>query len=605
VVYVPWEGGSRGRWCRGRLEWFSPEAYGYGGPRIPAVIHNHVDDLREAEEREKTVEPLQPTVIYESSTSLPGNNSLDVSRANVGFIAGDRENFSDETAALLRGRLSAAALVIAVVLGAAFLGNLVAGITTLWWLRALVLLITAGSALLIQARPSLLLSQLRILELVVFGSVVVQLSLMLVTRLTEFAEQNDAASLAAVYQQYLMAWCILIFVYGALMPNTWKRGAAVMVLTAAIPYLLVAIYGWLSPQMETLLSSNKALSPLPMPVVAALVATFAAHVINSARREAFKARQFGQYRLMEKLGAGGMGEVYKAEHVLLKRPCAIKLIKPSSAVDATAMARFEKEVKTTARLTHWNTVEIYDYGRTDDGTFYYVMELLPGMSFEDIVERHGPLPPGRVIHLLRQICGALQEAHTVGLIHRDIKPANIFASQRGGVFDVAKLLDFGLVKERNDRPDAGARYGSFSGTPLYMSPEQASAYEDVDGRADIYSLGAVAYYLLTAQTPFTSRNVLELLAAHRNEEVAPPSKLNPAISTHLEQVILRCMAKNPADRFQDADELRKALEECPESNTWGPDTAAAWWGNTERKLVPQIDSSVRVDATTDYTTGEA
>lgn len=534
------------------------------------------------------MDSAQPTVIFDSSASSPRQNSLDVSRAHVGFVAGDRPHFSDETAALLRSRLSAAALVIAVVMGAAFLGNLVQGVTTLWWLRGLVLLVLIGAAVRLHARRPLTLSQLRMLELIVFGAVTFQLSLMLITRIAEFAAQHDAVSAVAMRHQMLMAWCVLIFIYGTLMPNTWKRGAAVMVSLAIIPYVLLALQSWTSPTVAALLQADRASSPLPLPIVAALVATFATHVITAARREAFKARQFGQYRLLERLGAGGMGEVFKAEHVLLKRPCAIKLIKAATEVDAAAVARFEKEVKATARLTHWNTVEIYDYGRTDDGTFYYVMELLPGMSLEDLIERHGPQPPARVIYLLRQICGALQEAHAIGLIHRDIKPANIFVSQRGGVFDVAKLLDFGLVKEGREQPEPGAKYGSFSGTPLYMSPEQASAYEDVDGRADIYSMGALAYFLLTGQPPFNSRNVLELLAAHRNTEVAPPSQLNPAVPPDLERVIMKCMAKRPADRFQEARELGKALDACQAASEWGPEPAAEWWqAIPERPAAPR------------------
>lgn len=551
------------------------------------------------------MEPMQPTVVFDSSVSVPGRNSLDVSRANVGFVGGDRPQFSDETAALVRGRLSAAALVIAVVLAAAFIGNLVSGITNLWWFRGLILLITAGSAVLLRFRPSLSLPSLRKLELLIFGSVVVQLSLMLVTRLAEFAVKNDAVSLAAVRQQFLLAWCILIFIYGTLMPNTWKRGAATMIPAAVLPYLLIAIQRWWSPEVAALLDADKASSPLPFPLVAALVAIFAAHVINSARREAFKARQFGQYRLMEKLGAGGMGEVYKAEHVLLKRPCAIKLIKAESETDAASISRFEKEVKTTAKLTHWNTIEIYDYGRTDDGTFYYVMELLPGKSLEELVENYGSLPPERVVYLLRQICGALQEAHSVGLIHRDIKPANIFASQRGGVYDVAKLLDFGLVKESNEKPDSGSKYGSFSGTPLYMSPEQASAYEDVDGRADIYSLGAVAYYLLTGQTPFTSKNILELLAAHRSSEIDPPSRLAPVIPVDLDSIILKCMAKKASDRFQDADELRKALDQCGVAHRWGAEQAASWWQSNHEQSVKKAEAKPLVDATVDFDGGDS
>lgn len=374
-----------------------------------------------------------------------------------------------------------------------------------------------------------------------------------------------------------------------------------MIPAAILPYLLIAMQGWFAPAVASGLNADQASSPLPLPVVAALVATFAAHVINAARREAFKARQFGQYRLMERLGAGGMGEVYKAEHVLLKRPCAIKLIKAANEADASAIARFEKEVKTTAKLTHWNTVEIFDYGRTDDGTFYYVMELLPGMSLEDMVERHGQLPPERVVYLLRQICGALQEAHSVGLIHRDIKPANIFASQRGGVYDVAKLLDFGLVKEASEKPEgAEANFGSFSGTPLYMSPEQASAYEDVDGRADIYSLGAVGYYLLTGQPPFSSKNVMELLAAHRTLEVVPPSRLDVSIPGDLDQVIVKCMAKKPSDRFQSAEELRQALDRCGVASGWGEVQAATWWKEISQQPTEAPVAKAPVAATADY-----
>jgi serine/threonine-protein kinase len=336
--------------------------------------------------------------------------------------------------------------------------------------------------------------------------------------------------------------------------------------------------------------------------VAALVGVYGTHIINSARREAFKARQFGQYRLLDRLGSGGMGEVYRAEHVLLKRPCAMKLIKPGDDADAAAIARFEIEVTATSKLTHWNTVEIYDYGHTEDGTFYYVMELLPGLSLEDLVARHGPLPPGRVVHLLRQVCGALQEAHDVGLIHRDIKPANIFAAQRGGVFDVAKLLDFGLVKERTSRRtgESAAGFGSFSGTPLYMAPEQASAYEDVDGRADIYALGAVAYFLLTGKPPFAGTNVVQLLAAHASTEVAPPSKVNAEVPEDLERVVLRCLEKRADDRFPNATGLGQALAACECAANWTDETAATWW-RTNQRSTEQTDSreSSPIDVTVD------
>ena len=509
----------------------------------------HRFPITDASRRTIELDSMQPTVIFDSTASVPGQSSLDTSRAAVGFVAGNRPHFSDETAALLRSRLSAAAFVIAAVMAAAFIGNLISGMMSLWWLRSLVLLIITSAGLVLRSRAALSLSQLRSMELIVFGSAMFQLSLMMMTRVAQFAAIDDATSLVSAYQQFLNAWSILIFIYATLMPNSWLRAISIMIPAAIMPYVLLAIQTYFLPNVSELLRVNKATTPLPMPFVAALVATFASHIITAARREAFKARQLGQYRLIEKLGAGGMGEVYKAEHVLLKRPCAIKLIKSSSEANIAAIARFEKEVKTTAKLTHWNTVEIYDYGRTDDGTFYYVMELLPGMSLEELVERHGPLPAERVIHLLRQICGALQEAHSIGLIHRDIKPANIFVSQRGGVFDVAKLLDFGLVKERDEKPDAGTKYGAFSGTPLFMAPEQASSYDEVDGRADLYSLGAVTYYLLTGQPPFTGKNVMELLVAHRNAEVIPPSVHKAGIPVDLEQIVMTCMAKQPGETF--------------------------------------------------------
>ncbi len=520
---------------------------------------------------------MEPTIAHHStSSSHPDDGSIDVSKANVGFVAGDRPKFADETTKLLRSRLAAAAVVLLVVFAAAFVGSLVSGIVTLLWLRAVILGILLACLLTLRSSRHLSLAHLRTMEVVVFGLVLGQVSLMIAARIAGFAARDDATSVVALQYLYLGAWCLLLLIYGIFVPNTWKRAAAVMLPVSLLPYVVMAIQRWSLPELAALLEENNASSPVPLPVVAALVGIYGTHVINSARREAFKARQFGQYRLLERLGSGGMGEVFKAEHVLLKRPCAMKLIKPSSETDATAIAHFEKEVKATAKLTHWNTVEIYDYGRTEDGTFYYVMELLPGMSLEELVDEYGPLPPERVVHLVRQVCGALQEAHSVGLIHRDIKTANIFSANRGGVFDVAKLLDFGLVKEQT-KGNMEARHGSFSGTPLYMSPEQAAAYEDVDGRADLYSLGAVAYHLLVGQPPFTGKNVIELLAAHANSEVTAPSQINTGVPSDLGDIVLRCLAKNPNDRFPDATSLEQALAGCSCANQWSEARSHEWW----------------------------
>lgn len=549
---------------------------------------------------------IQPTIVHESSSPVPNatEGSIDVSRANVGVVAGGRPKFNDETADLLRRRLTAAALAMTVVLGVAFLGNLVNGVFALWWLRAVVLAALLGCTLALRSDRRFSLRRLRGLELVVFGVVIAQVTAMMMARLAGFAAEQDATSVIATKNLYLGSWCVVITIYGIFMPNSWWRGAVVMVSIALVPYLAIAVQRWWLPDLATLLDADRANAPIPLPLVAAVVAIYGTHIINSARREAFKARQLGQYRLMERLGGGGMGVVYKAEHVLLKRPCAIKLIKPESEADATAIAHFEKEVKITAKLTHWNTVEIYDYGHTDDGTFYYVMELLPGMSLEELVCDHGPLPPERVVHLLRQVCGALQEAHDVGLIHRDIKPANIFAAHRGGVHDVAKLLDFGLVKDVVDRPESRgsvSRQGSFSGTPLYMSPEQASAYDEVDGRADLYSLGAVAYHLLTGEPPFSGDSIVELLTAHARSEVAPPSTLNSDVPKDLDEVVLKCLTKDSKERFAEAAALERALAGCVCADQWTTERAAKWWKSREPAPVREASAPTEVaDATMDY-----
>ena len=310
--------------------------------------------------------------------------------------------------------------------------------------------------------------------------------------------------------------------------------------------------------------------------------TFWTHLIKGLRRQAFAARQLGQYRLIGRLGAGGMGEVYLAEHRMLKRLCAIKFIQPEQAGDPQVLARFEREVRMTARLSHWNTVEIFDYGRTEDGTLFYVMEYLPGLNLEDLLERHGPLPAERVIHLLRQACQGLQEAHAGGLVHRDIKPANVFAAHRGGQYDVVKLLDFGLVKPVAEIASARlTQEGAISGTPLYMSPEQARGLGDVDARSDIYSLGALAYTLLCGRPPFERTSPLDLIIAHVHDEVVPPSQLQAGVPADLERIVLRCLAKRREDRFQDAHSLEQALAECAAADQWTQAQAARWWQETE------------------------
>jgi len=320
--------------------------------------------------------------------------------------------------------------------------------------------------------------------------------------------------------------------------------------------------------------------PLKM-VFSVVTAVVGVRTIGSLRREAFVARQLGQYHLREKLGSGGMGDVYLAEHQMMKRPCAIKLIRPERAGDPRVLARFEREVRATAKLSHWNSIDIYDYGRTEDGTFYYVMEFLPGHNFGELVELCGPVPAARIVYLMRQICEALAEAHGQGLVHRDIKPANMFCAYRGGLYDVAKLLDFGLAKPLLSSTEAEdpnlTQEGSITGSPLYMSPEQAAGVDEVDGRSDIYSLGAVMYFLATGKPPFDYPNPLRVLAAHAGETPNSPDGSNPKIPGELSAVILRCLEKEPRDRFPNATALDAALSQIPLKVLWTHAQAAEWW----------------------------
>jgi serine/threonine-protein kinase len=311
-------------------------------------------------------------------------------------------------------------------------------------------------------------------------------------------------------------------------------------------------------------------------VAAVAVATVASTVIYGLHERAREARQLGQYRLEERIGQGGMGEVYRARHAMLRRPTAVKLL--SGDGSEQQLRRFEKEVQLTARLTHPNTISIFDYGRTPDGVFYYAMELLEGLTLEQLVERYGPQPASRVIHFLLQVCGALKEAHGVGLIHRDIKPANIYLCRRGDVPDVIKVLDFGLVRElKSDRDPTRSNLHSIVGTPLYLAPEAIVTPDQVDARADIYGLGCVAYFLVTGTTPFSGHNIVELCAHHLHTAPVPPSTRHP-VPADLERVILTCLAKDPAERLQSAQALARALEHCRDARVWTEADAEAWWG---------------------------
>ena len=316
-------------------------------------------------------------------------------------------------------------------------------------------------------------------------------------------------------------------------------------------------------------------------IAAVALAVVASRVIFGLRAAVDQVRRLGQYTLEGKLGEGGMGVVYRASHAMLRRPTAIKILRPEMAGEDT-LRRFEREVQLTASLSHPSTVAIFDYGRTPQGVFYYAMEYLDGLNLEQLVRQDGPQPPARVVHILRQVCGALAEAHDVGLIHRDVKPANIILSERGGMPDVAKVVDFGLVKsfETGGSPlDVEVTSANvLVGTPLYMSPEAIGGDAALDGRSDLYALAAVGYFLLTGTPVFSAKSLVEVFAHHLHTRPDPPSvRTGDQIPEDLERLILRCLAKRPEERYDDARALQHALDLCAERSPWDGDLALQWW----------------------------
>jgi serine/threonine-protein kinase len=507
-------------------------------------------------------------------------------RRRVALVEGSTPHMSSETRSLLRSRLRMVALLLGIGFAAFALWLLAQRMMQGAWTLpagyyAAHIVVTAVLALLawkLCAKCDLSLTALRIAEALVFGAPALYFLALDYERITLSAAAERYPHVAAVTS----GWMLLIFCYSLFIPNTWRRAAVVIGLFAAAPIAVNLFAYYRNPAFAELVSAypygivtEQALKML----IAGMTGIVGVHTIGALRREAFVARQLGQYRLKKLLGSGGMGEVYLAEHQMMKRPCAVKVIRPEKAGDPQVLARFEREVRATAKLSHWNTIDIYDYGRTPDGTFYYVMEFLPGHNVGEIVNKGGPLPAARILYLMRQICDALAEAHNHGLVHRDIKPQNLYVAYRGGMHDVAKVLDFGLAKPLHDAKHAGlTQEGSITGSPLFMSPEQASS-EEVDARSDVYSLGAVMYFMATGKAPFAYENPMKVMIAHATEDPEPPRYLNADVPPELEEIILRAMEKRPADRFQSMAELRDALDHVAPEGEWNPRIAADWWSH--------------------------
>jgi hypothetical protein len=381
-----------------------------------------------------------------------------------------------------------------------------------------------------------------------------------------------------------LSWiCVVVLLFPMIVPNTPRKTLIASLIAASMdPVGLVVAHlrGLDIPSLTALVWNY-----LPN-YVCALIAVIPSKIMVRLGRHVQRARELGSYRLVTLIGRGGMGEVWHATHRMLARPAAIKLIKPeilgASSENATAaiVRRFQREAEAASRLQSPHTIRLYDFGQTRAGVFYFAMELLEGLDLETLVRRFGPLPPERVVYLLRQACHSLGEAHEVGLVHRDVKPANIYTCRLGREYDFVKVLDFGLVKYDQDESilDTIKSAELTTGTPAYMAPEMASGADPVDRRADLYALGCVGYWLLTGQMVFDADSPLKMLIQHIQALPVPPSiRTGRTVPLDLERVIMRCLEKDPTRRPQSADELLAELDRVAVDPAWTQARARGWW----------------------------
>ncbi|HEX5033175.1 MAG TPA: serine/threonine-protein kinase [bacterium] len=381
----------------------------------------------------------------------------------------------------------------------------------------------------------------------------------------------------------VFAYSILLFAHAAFVPSrVWLQAAVGIGVTLAYPLGLILAHDRL-PEVRELWAiqggtgafQNFVVTSFLDVLLLAAISVVVTKTLYHFRSRLNEAQALGNYILKGELGRGGMGKVYEATHAFLKRPTAVKVLTPRQQDPKEALARFKEEVTLCCQLTHPNTITIFDFGESQNRTFYYAMELLQGMDLQRMVERFGPLPPARCAHFLRQVCGSLAEAHAHGIVHRDIKPSNIFITQRGEIPDFVKVLDFGLAREyRGSRESFD---GVFAGTPRYTAPECVMGVAQLDGRVDIYMLGSLGYFLLTGQAPFDYGTDYELMLEHLQLKPKPPSALRPDLPPEWDEVILTCLEKAPEDRFQKVQDLEKAVQRLSASETWGPEEARRWW----------------------------
>ena len=511
----------------------------------------------------------------------------------MGMLGGKDSQWNARTAGLLHTRLKALGLVIAggmtvglgrdlfIDLGFSLVfpniiwATMVAAVAYLWW----------------EKNPPLI--KLRVFEVWFFAAPAAMLLYLDRMLILQSAQAGDPGLMLMNWHRTEIHMGALIAGYAMFMPASWKRTLAVTAPMSIAPFALGAIMIRNLPEVAA--AAQQALTfeiwsaAVIMMTVFVAIAAYGTYVIDSYRQQTAEMGYAGQYHLEKKIGSGGMGEVWLARHNLLSRPAAIKVIRPEmlgngggvkTEAAGTAILRFKREAEKTASLTSSHTINLYDFGTADDGSFYYVIEYLSGLDFDTLVEDHGPVPVERAVHLLTQACESLADAHEHGMVHRDIKPANLFATRQGITNDFVKVLDFGLVKDTD--PDEAAtkltQEGMTSGTPAFMPPEIALAKADVDARADIYALGCVGYWLATGQYVFASSSPVEMVVDHvKSAPPAPSTRTELPIPTQFDDVILRTLAKDPQMRFQSMREFAAALCEVPLQGEWTDARAAEWW----------------------------
>jgi serine/threonine-protein kinase len=447
-----------------------------------------------------------------------------------------------------------------------------------------VVLATSGAVLLLTQPVRMV--QLRVIEVLVFGAVTLDLAVQAYVLL--IGDLSSPRATSSMWNATLLRFALLIVAYGIFVPNRMWRAVTGVLIIGATPLLLAVLIRTQHPELQASFlgaATDRQFDTILLLAAAAGVAIFAAFLIGNLFDFAYEGRQRGFYDLEKQIGSGGMGEVWLARHRTLARPAALKLIREDKVANAhgdtahRVLQRFEREAKATAVLRSPHTIDVYDFGVTGDGHFFYAMEYLEGLNLETLIEEFGPVPAERAIHILLQVCDSLAEAHSAGLTHRDIKPANLFLSRLGTSNDNIKVLDFGLVQTMKPQ-DGSVRLtaeGTTSGTPAYMAPETVQS-NAVDGRADIYALGAVSYWLLTGMYVFEANSAMAMIIEHVKTKPIPPSQRTELpIPAEFDDIVMRCLEKSPADRFQDVRELAAALTAVPLERRWTAERATKWW----------------------------